>query len=751
MSTHPIIANGETYAMPFENRKGGGPKKRPYSFLRQRQKINDDIDKVLRSIHTDSKFTFRDFVVCIRMNFGFIAKSYQPNCLEDSYSHFIGGCPSRSYDKPSKLYFLLTTEPGIRELKRRLFSNSSSSEFKNCIETIDSLDFLTDDEKRNGFSNTWEHGIVEVVFHPLGAEYISLIRDILKENVANGLASYRTYVNGPIFALLDINKNVISQLIKYNSLRTIHPIGNIRIENDDLEKKLVPTPVIMQDQYSKSVKIGVFDGGANKDNIFLKGNVVTHSKTPMAPSLKADEHATNVCGILLYGKIDKSITTGEFFKSNFDIDSYRVLPSDNRHRSSVDAIGLYDAIDAIEAIVKPSQTLLYNLSFGPVGPIINDVISRFTYSLDKLTYDISVDGVHPCFCIAVGNDGKQDEDDMRRIQSPSDMINGIAVGSYYIDEKDTICRASYSCIGPGREGAKIKPDLLEYSGDYDFWIPLISYNDLKINFSAGTSFAAPLVVRKIAQILQKSSIVDPHMCRALMIHHAKECPNENQMTSGYGLAPVNADAVLQCDDNRVTILYSGTLISKQCIKIPIFLPDIQRLKGTVKITWTICTVVDPYMLDSDAYTSNCIEDTFYPNSNLFKFTKELSSKSVNIITNKTKATDLINAGYLQSKVPASHSVKYQDEADLRSQQLKWDTVVKKGIVLNAKSIFDPFIVIKGTGRNGNEEKAIDYSVVITIDAPKYDGVLYDQILQRFPNLIPIDIQVANFVKIKIKS
>ncbi len=55
---------------------------------------------------------------------------------------------------------------------------------------------------------------------------------------------------------------------------------------------------------------------------------------------------------------------------------------------------------------------IVNLSFGPRGPIGDDSISRFTYTLDRLAYDWNVLPV-----VAVGNDG---ESGGGRIQAPAD-------------------------------------------------------------------------------------------------------------------------------------------------------------------------------------------------------------------------------------------------------------------------------------------------------------------------------------------
>lgn len=50
-----------------------------------------------------------------------------------------------------------------------------------------------------------------------------------------------------------------------------------------------------------------------------------------------------------------------------------------------------------------------------------------------------------------------------RIQSPSDMVHGLGVGAFSLMPHPPV-HAAYSCIGPGRECGKVKPDLVAFGG-----------------------------------------------------------------------------------------------------------------------------------------------------------------------------------------------------------------------------------------------------------------------------------------------
>lgn len=61
------------------------------------------------------------------------------------------------------------------------------------------------------------------------------------------------------------------------------------------------------------------------------------------------------------------------------------------------------------------------------------------------------------------------------------------------------------------------------------------------------------------------------------------------------------------------LLYEGEITSSVSVRLPVFMPEINTSHGNAYVRWTICTVVDSNINDTDAYTNNYIEDTFYPN------------------------------------------------------------------------------------------------------------------------------------------
>ena len=86
-------------------------------------------------------------------------------------------------------------------------------------------------------------------------------------------------------------------------------------------------------------------------------------------------------------------------------------------------VDLYECIDVVEkAVPARPDVKVWNLSFGPRGPITDDPVSRFTYVLDSLALAHKV-----TFCVAVGNDG--DVDGEERVQAPADLVHGLGIGA----------------------------------------------------------------------------------------------------------------------------------------------------------------------------------------------------------------------------------------------------------------------------------------------------------------------------------
>lgn len=749
---HPIIANGQLYIEPLIKRNGGGTPSFPHEYEEAKFRLCSDISKIQDSIRDSEEVFLDEKIVCIRLEPKYEAKSYTPNSIvTESGMKLVGG---RKYSLDSKdklkakMYFVRTNDSELAELKSKFETDKKDhvKKWKDQVCTIKSIDLLRPEEKALGFSDSWEKGTVEVVIHPLGDDYGKVVDkffDVVK--IKRSEAVVRTYEDGLTFVCMQMDKKSMALAQKYNPLRSIKPMRDDWQDQIRVSSMVAPAPKLPRTIMKSSIKIGVFDGGVQSGTTLLDPYVDNYDMVTAEPTEESLNHGANVCGAILYG-------TGLAGKTENDtvdnpvvsIESFRVLPSVKTDNPEAN-YQMYTTIDIIEKVVtERSNIKVYNLSFGPRGAIIDDEINRFTYVCDLLTYGVSDGEINPLFCIAAGNDGTL-ESPCNRIQSPADMVNGLAVGAYTLSPLNDKYRAPYSCVGPGREGAKIKPDILEFGGTTDRpFISTISGN--LVMGTAGTSLAAPVVAGKIGRLMAASEQIVPHMGRTLLIHSAEAERLEETGKHCFGFCLDDIKDILNCSDNKVTILYEGDITSSATVKLPIFAPGISEIQGNVEIKWTICTVVNPNINDPDAYTNNCIEDTFYPNDMKFSFRNGKQEKKLNLLKDDdmSVARELLKQGYIKSELPVSKQAKkYFAEADLRNSDFKWDTITRKHVTMRCSSLMNPFISLHAIGRDEYEHEKIKYFVAMTIDVPKFNGSFYDHILQTYNNLTPIQIQNTN--------
>lgn len=760
----PIIAHGEMYVDPISRRIGNGAPVSPVVYESAKTRMISTIDAVEQQIAQREEVFLAEKVVCVRMEPKFEAKSYVPTTvINNDGMKLIGGRKYRYTDdagqeQKAKLYFVKTTDAGLTQLKDKLTSGSKDNvqAWRDQVTHIRSVDLLTPGEKIMGFDEKWNAGTVEVVLHPLAYENKEMIAAFLKLADLNESSVHISEYDGDIvFICGKLTRSQIEKAKRFNPLRAIHPLDDIRIsELRTIDGSSLPQ--IPSASKHSSIRVGVFDGGANMNSMLLKGFVHSHDSISFPPRDDYLAHGSAVCCAVLFGDLVGKNKSDILPLPCVTVESFRVLPVQPSKAFTGDEerdFGLYDAIDAIESAVSQNPKIkLFNISFGPPCAIQDDSISRFTYSIDRMTFSVPEDEVNPLFAVAVGNEGAL-ESPLNRIQAPSDSVNALAIGAYTYNQESEKVRSGYSCVGAGREGAKTKPDILEFGGSIDRPMVLLGADGSSLAATAGTSFASPLALGKIGKLMARSGEITPHIGRTLMIHNSTQSPSIAVEEQGFGFAPNDVEDILHCDSNAVTVLYSGKLMSSQSVKLPIFSPLINTAKGNVNIAWTVTAIVDPNINDPDAYTNNCLYDVFFPNNMIFYFNKKGKAPimlDLSMPADVVRAREITNQGYIQAALPASHPAKKSfRENDLRANDFKWDTVIKKEATCRSSSLWAPFLTLQAIGRNGFEHSPIKYSVAITINAKKYPGSLYDIILQTYPQLAPIEIRNISRVMVEV--
>lgn len=752
----PILGKGENYIYHEEPRKGAPNQDNRPSFDEVKMKLKDQISQVKQQIlYIDAENKLPEIVLNLKLSLGYSAKSYHPKALIRSmgateigtkkWSGMVNTKKGKKL-KDGKDIFIRVNEDNLNELENIIASSEEflSQNLINEIRTVEEIYLDSHESMLDIFSENWSAGRIEFVLHPFGeleSELIEKFKQLFSKNGGDvSTLKIRSYSPGPIFISAYLDKDTLKKMVNFNPLRTCHPLQfrglpNIRINNTEGFKLPIPPSEIFQ----SSIKVGVFDGGVELNSPLVAPFISEHNPIETEKNLNYVQHGLGVAGTILYGDLRHYSSTDQLQTPIINVDSYRVLPLLNEKD-----FDLYDVIDVVEEVVpNRSDIKVFNLSIGPYGPIEDDYISRFTYVIDGL----SKNGER-LFVVAVGNDGElQNGND--RIQAPSDTVNGLGVGAYTINSKQIKERASYSCVGSGREGSKIKPDILDFGGSETTPFHLIGVDGVNRYLSAGTSFAAPLVAKKSAELIGRCNIVDPLVAKALVINSAVHPEDKPDKYCGYGLVPDDVDEILGCTKNKVTVLYRNRILPKKYARLAVPVAGNLDYKGRVKIQWTISVATKPNAVNTEDYTSVTLEDTFYPHNNKFKLKapKGVSPKTkiVDVIEEKHLVNQLLAQGWEMPKYPITTAPKKPKTEEERKADFKWDTVLRKEATVNYKSLKNPYLVLHAMDRYINEDMSdfFNYAVVITVEYLDYKDDAYKETIKQFNLLEQASIRSRN--------
>lgn len=759
----PILARGEEYITPHKRDRGMEKKDTRPTFDEARYRLSSEIKEAMDLIDAVPKeFILDEFIVNVRMDVNYSAKSYHPiGLISQTDANDVGSkkwikeVKNINNEKPikpkiGKEIFLRVNKDTLEKLDEQLIIGKNFSKNAiNDIRSIDSLFYDTHSKLINKIHDCWSEGKVELVLHPFGNR-----TEDAKKNLLQLICQYRgnpekvrykTYQSGITFASALLSKETLKNILKYNPIRTAHPIIFKQlpsIRSGDSSFKLPSLPL---DTPKSSIKVGIFDGGIDISNPYLKPFSIENNPIKTSKDMNFINHGTGVGGAILYGDLSKYGMDSVLPIPTVNIESFRVFPlSDEKD------IDLYEVIDIIEDTVpKRPDISVYNLSAGPYGAIDDDNITRFTYAIDKL----SKSG-EPLFTVAVGNDGDLGNDDLCRIQAPSDAVNCVGIGAYCKNDEGAFSRAEYSSYGDGREGCKIKPDLLDFGGNYNNPFQLISADGRSRNFSCGTSFSTPLVSAKAAEIIGRCNFGNALLARALLVHTAQHPEFKADKYMGHGIANQNAENILSCGDNCVTTIYQSKLRPTQSIKLPFLIVENLKYKGKVIVEWTIVLSTEVDAKQSEDYTLSCIEDTFYPNIYKYTFYKDIEgkrkTKTINIVKDRELVKELIKDGWISSKTPKTFSQfsnKYKTEEE-RKQNFKWDTIIKRRANIKYENLKKPYLVLHAMERYNSNVNFVNYAVVATMNYIGCEEDVYSLTLKSYNKLEVTRIKAVNEILVK---
>lgn len=365
-------------------------------------------------------------------------------------------------------------------------------------------------------------------------------------------------------------------------------------------------------------RVGVIDGGLSD----VLGDWVIERWGQVATSDRDESHGTFIGGLLAFpGHFNPSFLSQ--LPNGCELVDVDVLPSDpgatgvafGRYYPN----GVIDFMDEIESAVTDIRSRLdvrvFNFSLNFIAPGDSGRYGYAAQRLDQIAYDADV-----IFVVSAGNLAPSEQrpewskdaalaigsiarDGGALISEPAESLYNISVSALNPPElKNSIAYgfSRYSRRGPGLRGAT-KPDFAHVGGsgtaEPNGELGLYSLEaDGSLSSNAGTSFAAPLVARSLADLDQAiEGDVPREVLLALLVHYS-QAPRLYRAASvlpiardliGFGV-PLSAHEMLERPDSEVVLVVQSTVLPKEehtlTFSWPDALTDGGKCRGYARLT-----------------------------------------------------------------------------------------------------------------------------------------------------------------------
>lgn len=751
-----IFGNGIEFVRGLERgSKGHTPKVSDQDFSEALQLLVPQVKQVvteLEKLNDDLKMP--NSVISLEIKPQYLSKSSKiTEIYNKSDLERIGSLPIKVRDQDagntekSRIEYLRGSLDKLDQLFENMSNGKSVTQrLRAEIVRIKEIGLATVDEKLKLIPGNWQNGRAYLVLHPMVDQQLLLakIKRLLPEQDPSSWKIFQAS-DGLTYLSLTLTRDEVNALAPFNALRQIMPKGTnapIQVEGGFTREINLYEESDYSSRNIGELSVGQIDGGIRQDaNPYLQ-EIREIASVEAQPTDFFQEHGTAVGSVLLYGDLN-DVVPGEKVGAVARIKSIRVLPTGlikEGHRDVED----FDFVEAAalikEVVPQHADVKVWNISVGPFGPaLVDGVAGPLTEVLDHLAFKYRI-----LFCVAVGNTGGL-TGEWARIQTPADMVNGLAVGSFYFDEDNQVSLATYTSVGPGREGGVIKPDILAHGGAEEDKILTFSTSNYALNQAYGSSFAAPLVARDAIQLINTNPSLTPLDARALIIHNASLQNSDIPVERGGHGSVLKIEDVLHSGDNEYRMVYSSEMSTESYVRLDIPLPDIDNLKSkSLEFAWTVCVLSEVSASEVDEYAQYTAEVGFYPDAKRYEYRKA-GHKPVTLNSTDPQVERLLADGWNRSAFPSADGnkkYKHLTEQSLRDK-LKWDTVKSDRVNKHRTSLDHPFLVLHGLSRNGSHIR-IPYSVVLTVRA-KDDNDLYQLVKAKYPVLLPLQNVARNRV------
>ena len=299
------------------------------------------------------------------------------------------------------------------------------------------------------------------------------------------------------------------------------------------------------------------------------------------------EHGTLVATLAAVPRVvnDVSVIPEEHGCQIYDMPLFPSGNFTNIYRSGFN--GFLDEVElAVQEAVNKSKVRIFNLSINTRSPVEYYKYSKFAVKIDEISdaYDV----------IIVNSVGNLDEAEFRSqwqnnsdmmieyfatrtlsdtIYMPSESIRAVSVGALNPPGTDQISEAPtvYTLRGPGLQ-VGVKPDVATFGGAVSSGQSIksglysITKSGNKVNV-AGTSFAAPIIAKKLADLDTKTNgRLKVETLKAMLIHNCflpkflrkTKMKSLGRQFAGFG-NPISTQKMFETDDHQITMVFESTL------------------------------------------------------------------------------------------------------------------------------------------------------------------------------------------------
>lgn len=564
---------------------GGGQLPQPFCTVDAgyRQGLINQLSAVRNAIFPELSKT-RAAPIRVQLRKAALAKSHRP---EELFSD--NTCPIVGGGRPGEL-FVKATPAGITSLAEAIQRGQSNLLLKeiSCVETIEPItptyrrlglaseELLRKSPRRN------EAFVTRVRLFSFGGDddQTRLIKEFEGLCEKSGIPLSRSGYSDSSLVYAAQCRNV-SDIESISGSVAVRSISNMPIFKTGRPSTPCGHPILgltTRDMVAGDVPVVVVvDSGISTSVPELNSWVIGRT-SEVAPQYRNEDHGTFVAGLICWGKILNPDISG-IDDNPCALYDLQVMPNVDPDKGQIEFLHEQELLVALEKALKQhaNDYKVWNLSLGTESVCSLDDFSPIAEELDNLQEKYGVS-----FVISAGNFNtpplldyprKGAHLSAGRITVPADSILGITVGSIsHVDLQVPGPKmnepAPYSRHGAGPNYV-IKPDLVHFGGTCTI-DGATNHGIRSVGISgqaedSGTSFAAPLVSRILAQIYhQVTPTPSPVLARALLTHHARDprsggrVPDGEENFFGFGLPSV-VPHCLECTPYSATLVFEDAL------------------------------------------------------------------------------------------------------------------------------------------------------------------------------------------------